>query len=462
MISFIISVSLCLLSAEVKDTSLTIYNNNMASVNQVYADECKKGIFDTTIKNMPRTIIPDSINLNLPDYLNLKLQSYKNENTDYIKQDVSILTKDNNIISGVLYKFDGETYTLRNEKGEYIVVLKDYIKYVNYGKFDEIDFRNRMTNNGVLNLLFDSRKAGSCEFQVTYILNNLSWLASYDAYVNNDETKLDINARIVLTNNSGYNFKNSKISLVAGEINRAANNNIAFRAMMNKALVDSSLEAESAPQEISAKSISEFYSYNLGFKEVTINDNETLSLDMFSRKGIKFKKVYVYKGQQDPWYFYDNLRNYRYDKNLTAQFIFENNKENSMEMPLPEGKIRVYKRNGDFISLIGEDNIKHSTPNSKIEITTGKAFNVSGTRKIIDHKKIRPNVYRDTIEIKIKNEKDENINVNIKEYLWGNWNIVESSHKYEKIDINNVEFNVEVAKKSTLTLKYTAEYDFNQ
>jgi len=221
---FLIALVSIILSAEVKETYLTIYNNNLSGVNQVYLDKCRNGIFETVIKNMPRTIISDSINLNLPDYLSLKLQSYKNENTDYINQEVSILTKDNSIIKGILYKNDGESYTIRNENGEYVVVLKEYIKYINYGKFDEIDFKNRMINNGVLKLVFDSKKDDDCEFGVNYILNNISWNASYDAYLNDDETKLDINARIVITNNTGYNFKNARVLLVVGDINRVLEN----------------------------------------------------------------------------------------------------------------------------------------------------------------------------------------------------------------------------------------------
>ena len=446
-------------SANVKETYLTIYNNNIAGVNQSYTEKCGKGIFEVSIKNMPRTIIADSLNLSLPDYLSLRLQSYKNDNTNYINHQVSIITKDNNVIKGILYRNDGDSYTLKNENKEYIVVLKEYVKYINYGKFDEIDFKNRLINNGILNLVFNSSKDGNCEFGINYVLNNISWNASYDLYLNDDETKLDINARVVITNNTGYNFKNSSILLVAGDINKVSENMPAFRTMSKSLFDTASLENVG---EIEPQSLSDYYSYNPNVKGININDGETLSIDMFARKNIKFKKLYVYKGQQDMWYFYDNLKSYRYDKNLTVNLIFENNKENMIDMPIPSGKVRVYKRNGNFISMIGEDKINHTAPNSKIEITLGKAFDISGKRVILDHKKIRPNVYHDTIEISIKNEKNEDVTVKVKEYLWGNWSIVESSHKYKKIDANNIEFDVKVSKKSSLTIKYTAEYDFNQ
>ncbi|MEF3280336.1 MAG: hypothetical protein K6357_05155 [Elusimicrobiota bacterium] len=439
--------------------NITIYNNDMAAVNQQYFENCKKGVFNITIPDMPKTVIADSINIELPDYLGLKMQSYKN-NEDIPNYSISILTKDNDIISGKLYRYDDKQVTLKNEKGEYMVVLNDYIKYINYGNIDETEFRNRMLNNGSLNLVLESKKTQRCEFKVNYIVNNLSWSSSYDAYLNESETRLDINSRISITNNSGYNFKKSQVSLVAGVINKVSGREFRPTMVMAKAL-DVSFE-DSGDKEIKPQSLSEFYSYDIPYKELDINSGETLSIDMFSRKDVKFKKVFVYKGQKDLWYFYDNINNYKYDKNLVVNFIFENNKDNNMELPLPQGRIRIYKKKGDFISLVGEDNILHTPVNGKVELNIGRAFDVSGERKIIKHEKVAPNVYRDTVEIKIKNDKNDDINVKIKEYLWGNWRIVESSAKYEKIDINNIEFNVNVAKKSTITVRFTAEYNFNQ
>lgn len=459
---FIPAFFTAILNAEIKETSLTIYNNNLAVVNQIYSDECKKGDFEITINNMPQTIISDSINLSPDEYLRLKMISYKNENTDYIKQNVSILTKDNTIITGVLYKFDGENYIIRNEKDEYLLISKGYINYINYGKFDEIDFRNRMLNNGILKLELNSNKSGSCKIAINYLLNNILWSASYDAFINEDESNLSLNGRVVITNNSGYNFKNSRIKLIAGSINRTYSGEGMF---FTKAIAmeKSTLSQPSDNEEgIKPSAFSDYYSYDLPLKEISINNAQSLSFDIFSRKGIKFKKIYLYKPQIDLWYFYDNMKNYRYDKNLTSKLIFKNNKENSLDIPLPEGKIRVYKKAGDFLSLIGEDNLKHTPVDSEIEINLGKAFDISGERKILRHEKIRQNVYRDTIQIKIKNKKNERIEVKVKEYLWGNWKIINSTHKYETLDANNIEFNLNAGARTDTTIEYSVEYDFNQ
>jgi hypothetical protein len=445
-------------SAELKDTGITVYNDNRAVVNQKYTADCKKGFIDIDIPNLPRTVVTDSINIDLPQDLRLRFNSYKSENDSKINQNVSVITKDNEKINGVLYRIGDKNITLKNDNDEYLIIENDYIKYINYGKFDETDFKNRMINNGTLNISLDSKKSGKCDFMLNYIINNLSWQAAYDAYVDESFSNLDINARVNLTNNSGYNFKNSKISLVAGVVNKASDDQPqTFRLMAAK-----SMDFGGNSEEMTPKSLSEFYAYDLPVKDITINDSESISVDIFTVKNIKFDKVYIYKGQKDNWYYYDNLKNYKYDKNLTAQLIFKNTKENNLNKPLPEGKIRVYQKNGDLISLVGEDNLPHTAVNDKVEINTGKAFDVSGERKIIEHKKVMTNVYRDTINIKIKNEKNEPINVKIKEYLWGNSKIIDSSSKYNRIDANNIEFDIKVEKKSTFDLNFTAEYNFNQ
>lgn len=445
--------------AEVKYTNLTVYNNNIGVVNQKISQKCSKGISKLVIPNMPKTIVSDSIRINLPKDFTLNLLSYKSTNQDDTQQSISVLTKDNTFIEGTLYKKDDNQVIIKNKNDEYIVILNDYIKYINYGKFNEEEFKNKMINNGVLTLYLDS-KSDTCDFDLNYIINGISWAASYDAYLDDNETNLDIQGRIVLNNNSGYNYVNSKISLVAGTVNRVSTTEMRAPFLAKSAI---SFEEDSEQsQTVKPQEFSEYYRYNLPYKELTINDNESISINMFSKDDIKFKKLYVYKGQRDLWYFYDNLKNYKYNTNLDLMFIFKNDKTNNIDIPLPEGRVRVYKKNGDFVSLVGEDNIKHSPIDSEIEINIGKAFNVSGKRKIIEHKKIMQNIYRDKIEISIKNDKNEDINVKIKEYLWGNWKIVESNVDYKKIDINNIEFDVKVPQKTEYKLVYIAEYDFNQ
>ncbi|MCX7905358.1 MAG: DUF4139 domain-containing protein [Elusimicrobiales bacterium] len=446
-------------SQELKKTFLTLYSDNFAVVSQNYFYECRKGINEVVLIGMPKTIISDSFSIFVPKDLSLISCSYKIDEENHINQKVEVLTEDNTLIKGTLLK-DGDPSVLIDENGNYITLNRKYIKYINYGKFNEKDYRRKIKNAASVLLNMNSKDTKICSFNLNYMINSIGWSCSYDAYINEDETSLDIKAKINISNNTGHDFKNTSLMVIAGSVNRVEVQNQLFRTMAAKSISDSSFEAIGS-EDIKPQSIVEQYSYTLPSDNISLYDGENVSFDLFSRNGIKFEKYYVYKGQIDTWYFYDVIKNYRYDKKLTVNFIFRNDKQNSLDIPLPQGKVRVYKKKDGFMFFAGEDNIKNMPVNSKIEISCGKAFDVEGERKIVEHKKILPNVYRDTIEIKIRNEKKEDIKVKVKEYLWGRWKIIESSNKYTIIDANNIEFDIIVSKGSSYVLKYIAEYDFN-
>lgn len=443
-------------SQELKRSFLTIYSDNFATVSQEYSLNCNKGQNLINLSGMPRTIVPESLSIFVPKDIYVLMYNYKSDDEGYINHKVEILTKDNSIIKATILR-DGEFIVALDEKGNYLKINKEYVKQINYFSFNEKDYRRKIRNSASISFQMNSKDKKDCLFNIRYVINSINWSCNYDAYINDTETSLDIKARVNIVNNTGHDFKNSSLMLIAGSMNRVQDQPQIFRAMA-KSLETAGdfINSEIKPQEIV-----ESYSYKIPFDNITLNDGENISVELFSKTGIKFDKYYVYKGQIDNWYFYDNIKSYKYDKKLNTIFSFKNNKENSFDIPLPEGKIRIYKMKDGFNVFSGEDLIKNTPLNSKIEINSGKAFDVEGERRILEHKKVLPNIYRDTIEIKIRNEKKEEISVKVKEYLWGRWKIVESSHRYNQIDANNIEFDIKVSPKSSQVIKYTAEYDFN-
>lgn len=440
---------------ELKKTYLTIYSDNFSIVSQYYETSCPKN-GEIKLLGMPRNLIPDSLSI-LMDGRKVRSYIYSTDYNGYSDRKVEILTEDNTLIKGVI-KADSDPCIVIDEKGNYLSLNRKYIKYINYGNFDEKEYIKQSSNNSVIRIISEPSKNGSCAFNLRYMLNSLGWKCNYDAYIDEDENRLDIVARINVNNSSGYDFKNASVMLISGSVNRNINPPQIFRAM-SKSL--GSYEMDAAQAEITPQAVSDYYSYRLPGNNLTLESGDNVSYELFSRNNIKFEKYYVYKGQMDMWYFYDNISNYRSDKKLTVSFRFKNSKDNMMDMPLPEGNVRIYMKKDGFNIFAGEDHIKNTPIDSDLEINSSKAFDVEGERKIVEHKKIIPNVYRDTVEIKIRNEKKQNIKVQIKEYLWGRWKIIESSHNYNKKDANNIEFIITVPAKTSQTVKYTAEYDFN-
>ena len=64
------------------------------------------------------------------------------------------------------------------------------------------------------------------------------------------------------------------------------------------------------------------------------------------------------------------------------------------------------------------------------------------------------------IEVELRNHKDEDVEVQVREFLfrWSNWQILSSSQNYEKEDARTIVFPVKVPKNSNRTVRYKVRY----
>src|SRR5690554_4886960 len=68
---------------------------------------------------------------------------------------------------------------------------------------------------------FDSeRDIASAPVELSYLSGGLTWHADYVAELNAKEDRLDLNAWVTLTNTSGTSYRDARVQLVAGDVNR--------------------------------------------------------------------------------------------------------------------------------------------------------------------------------------------------------------------------------------------------
>jgi hypothetical protein len=140
---------------------------------------------------------------------------------------------------------------------------------------------------------------------------------------------------------------------------------------------------------------------------------------------------------------------------------FKNSEADGLGMPLPKGKIRVYKADVDkSLEFVGEDLIDHTSKDEKVRVFLGNAFDIVGERKRTDFKQISKDVTEESYEIKLRNHKEEAVEVVVVEHLYSytNWEIIESNFKYEKKDAGTIEFKIPLAKDEEKIITYTVRY----
>ncbi len=314
-------------------------------------------------------------------------------------------------------------------------------------------------------------RPGKHRTRVTYETKGITWWADYNITFtpgdNANSGLLDIGAWVSIINQSGATYRDAKLKLIAGDVHRAPQPQILAydRSRRMKAGV---AMAESVGFE--EKSFFEYHLYTLG-RPTTLPQNSTKQIELFpAARGVPCEKVMVYIGQAGRYGMYGSAmtdRNFgvQSNKKIDIYLRFKNEEAIGMGMPLPAGRIRVSQldKADDTLEFIGEDVIDHTPKNEEVLIKLGSAFDVVGERKQIEFAvDNRRHTIDETIEIKIRNHKDEPVKVIATEmlYRWTNWRITDSTHRYDKVDSRTIHFPVEVPADGEAVIRYSVHYSW--
>jgi hypothetical protein len=224
-----------------------------------------------------------------------------------------------------------------------------------------------------------------------------------------------------------------------------------------------------APAGFEEKAFFEYHLYTLG-RPTTIPQASTKQVELFEpARQVPCEKVLVYYGVDQQWRPYwsspalDRDLGVPSNTKVDVYLSFKNDKESGMGMPLPSGRVRVSKTDAADGSLefIGEDVIDHTSRDETVLLKLGNAFDVVGERRATDFKiDISEEWMDETIEIKLRNHKDEPVKVIIREslYRWHGGEIVESSLPVEKQDAQTIHIPVTLKPDEEATVTYRVRY----
>ena len=314
----------------------------------------------------------------------------------------------------------------------------------------------------------EAEKAGAHDARITYQTDGLTWRADYTVIVSKDDTKADIGAWVSILNASGASYPDAKLKLVAGDVQRLQPPEMAQQSMFGGGGGGYREKGGGFVE----KSFFEYHLYTLG-RSTSLANNSTKQIELFPTRGnVPVNKTFVYYGLAPEYrlWHWDNEPNQ--DRNLGTQsnkqvdiyLKMKNSEQNGLGIPLPAGRLRVYKQDeaDQLNEFVGEDVISHTPKDEEVLIKLGSAFDIVGERKQTNFTVDSDgHVIAESFEIVLRNHKKEPVDVIVKENLfrWMNWEITANSDKWEKQDFRTIHIPVQVApdgeKKVTYTVKYT-------
>jgi hypothetical protein len=284
--------------------------------------------------------------------------------------------------------------------------------------------------------------------EASYLAGKLSWNADYVLTVGRDDAAADIDGWVTVVNGSGTSFKDAKLQLVAGDLNRV------------RQVIGRFEEAERARKDMAAvaapmaqEAFSDYHLYTLG-RKTTVNNNETKQVSMLGATGFPVLKRYVVEGQA---FYYHNAQHPGAPiKDVVQVFYqFKNEEKSGLGMPMPLGTVRVYQSDSKGgVQFVGEDRIDHTPKDETINLKIGNAFDVVSERKQTDFQKIAANTYEVEYEVTVRNHKSTPITVEVNEPIGGTWRMLQSSYTWEKTSAWAAQFTVPVRADESAVLKY--------
>ena len=311
-----------------------------------------------------------------------------------------------------------------------------------------------------------SKQAGKHEGEISYLTAGMSWQADYILVADKDDAKADLTAWVTVSNNSGATYKDAKLKLIAGDVHRApqrgyrGGGRMAAKAMMLNEMDGGMVE----------KTFFEYHMYTLQ-RLTTLASNSSKQVEMASAADIPLKKIYIYDGAQGvQWLSYGDSGywdpNYGMSsgKKISVHFEISNKKADGLGIPLPKGRVRVYKKDDEgSLQMAGEDSIDHTPKDEKVRVKMGESFDLVGERKRVNYQSdVKGRRFEETFEIRLRNHKEAPVTVTVVEHLyrWTNWKVADASQKWAKRDAQTIEFAVPVAKDGESVVTYTVKYSW--
>ena len=450
-------VSVSTTSNDQESVAVTIYNINLALVKDIRKIKMGMGTGDLRFVDVASQIIPSSVyirSLKDPASLGILEQNYEYD----LLNPEKLLDK---YVGKTVKLYRMNPYTERETIVEAVVLSNNGGPIFQIG--DEITFGHpgRLMFPGVPDDLiprptlvwnFENTLSSAQTVEASYLTKGINWKADYVITLNNDDTMVDIAGWVTIDNKSGTQYKNATLKLVAGDVHMVKDENQYRERVMYAA------KARMAEDQFVEDEFFEYHIYTLQ-RQSTIKNNQTKQISLLKAEMVPVKKELVYQGAQH--YYRSQYGPIMTDQKVSVHVNFENKKRNNLGMPLPKGTVRVYKHDKEgSLQFAGEDRIDHTPKDEKIRIKLGNAFDVVGSRKQTSWKKIAHDTYEAGFEISLRNHKKEDVTVKVIEPVPGDWQMLNSSHNYEKTGAFKAEFNIMVPKDKEVKVAYEVRMRF--
>ncbi len=434
--------------ASAQSVSLSITNQDLALVEETRDITVNKTVSTIDLVDLPRLLDPTSVHAVFqPSSIELLEQNFIYEQANIqnilkktVGEPIRLLHPELGTIQGTVLSFQDGTIVVQTAENElriiphystsHLVLEKSAGKFKDHFSQPKISWRLK------------SKSQTKAKAKISYLTGGLHWKADYTAIVGEEEENITLASLVTIINESGKSYYQADLTLIAGELHKA-HARPPFPSARSGRVMEMSAKMDSPFEE--SKSF-EYHTYHLDSK-FDLQNIETKQIPLFTSTVARANKSYNYNYQRDP-------------ENVSVFFSIENSKKNNLGIPLPEGQIRIYKRDHGRLLILGEDFISNTPKDEIVKIEVGKAFDIKAERSVLEQRREGKNTEKQKIAIELRNRKDDDVIINVVEPLIRHRNarILNSNYKVHQQTADKVEFLIPIKSGQTESLNFELIY----
>jgi hypothetical protein len=431
--------------------SLTIYNRDLGQVRDVRRISLESGTQPVTLPGISPKVDPGTIHIRTlenPDMFQVQRVEYRDDLVDLDRiwermtgHNVRFFRGDS-LITGTLLRASKDHLILRvsTEAGSQIQVFpRDGIKRADFDKLPG----DLVTEPTLLVWFENQRSDPNHPVELSYLTEGLTWDASYEAVISPEGSDgLTLDGSFAVKNDLPIGFPDARVDLVAGNVHRSGD---------PRQLEVVEAEETEVP-EITPREFFEYHRYSID-GTVDLSSRSTVLVPFVENVTVRSEKAYVFEGQ---------TRGTR----VKTELVFPNRKPDGPGIPLPIGKVRIYRNDeAGQLHFLGEDQLKDIPVGEEVRINIGDAFDLKGKRERILHQRLARNRTRDRIRITLINSKSTDVVIQVRERMYGVWEITSAQADgvdmpYKQEDSDRISFEVPVKAGGQAILEYEVEYGY--
>jgi hypothetical protein len=435
------------------DVSVTIYNNNLALVQDIRqlnlpAGRSKQEFPDVSAQIRPQTVSLAGADIGIIEQnFDYDLLSPDKLMEKAVGQVVTIVRT--NPATGAETREQAKVLAANGgivlQIGQRIEVLRDDglpVRVV----FDKVpdNLRARPT----LSVTLESGRGGARPVSLSYLTPGLGWNADYVALFDEKAGKIDVQGWVTLSNNTGTTFMKANTLLVAGEVNQndGGQNNRWQQAPPNNI-------RRAGTETANRERLGDYYLYPIK-ERTTIANAQTKQVSFLDVGGAPARKAYEYRVG---W-----LQTIEEPQSFATVLKFSSSASGGLGDALPAGTVRVYMRDArGQPQFIGENSIGHTPMGSDLALKTGDAFDVKVKTVVEKRERLSAYRWRTTMRYTLTNARPEAITADLVQggldWVWMDTKIIAESQKSTRVSSDATEWKVAVPANGETQVTATFE-----